>query len=128
MSQQYDRYCMSDMIGDVKALYEKATAAPLPSPPPTPQAKRTKADWERDERELAEESEARQDLRQHTIPPYFESEFGKAFLLSQVCIILHLECMKKNYLLLCCRKVTVFADKNVLRYMLSVKHIQVLFH
>ena len=64
--------------------YSKATTLPEPSPPPTPRAKRTQADWERDKRELAEEAEGRRALRNHDVPPYFESEFGKAFLLSQV--------------------------------------------
>ena len=68
----------------MKGLYENATAPPVPSPPPTPQPKRTKADWERDQRELAEEEESRKSLREHDVPPYFESELGKAFLLTQV--------------------------------------------
>ena len=60
---------------------------PAPSPPPTPQLKRTKADWEKDQRELAEEQEGRNAIRNKKIPTYFDSEFGKAFLLSQVGIL-----------------------------------------
>ncbi|CAG2231566.1 unnamed protein product [Mytilus edulis] len=67
----------------VKDIYEKAMTPPAPSPPPTPTPKRTKADWERDQRELAEEQEGRNALRNKKIPVYFDSEFGKAFLLSQ---------------------------------------------
>ncbi|XP_074656457.1 sperm-associated antigen 17-like [Tubulanus polymorphus] len=64
-------------------VYEQATAPPVPSPPPTPQPKRSKADWERDQRELAEEMENRAALRNHAVPPYFKSELGKAYILSQ---------------------------------------------
>lgn len=60
---------------------------PAPSPPPTPQPKRTKADWEKDQRELAEEQEGRNAIRNKKIPAYFDSEFGKTFLLSQVGIL-----------------------------------------
>ena len=69
---------------DVKDIYEKALSPPEPSPPPTPIPKRTKADWERDERELAEEIEGLEAIRTKKIPKYFDSEFGKAFLLTQV--------------------------------------------
>lgn len=72
------------ITANVKDMYEKALTPPQPSPPPTPQPKRTKADWERDERELLEEKEGLEALRRRTIPKYFESEFGKAFLLTQV--------------------------------------------
>ncbi|KAJ8314693.1 hypothetical protein KUTeg_006843 [Tegillarca granosa] len=68
---------------DIKDIYEKATSPPAPSPPPTPISKRTKADWERDQREMAMELEGRDALRNKKIPTYFDSEFGKAFLLSQ---------------------------------------------
>ncbi|KAK3098986.1 hypothetical protein FSP39_024961, partial [Pinctada imbricata] len=68
---------------DIKNMYEKATAPPVPSPPPTPQPKRTKADWERDQREVAQEQEGKDSLKKKRIPPYFDSEFGKAFLLTQ---------------------------------------------
>ncbi|CAH1799483.1 unnamed protein product [Owenia fusiformis] len=68
---------------NIKAIYEKVTAPPPPSPPPTPAPQRTLADWERDKREIAEEIEGRRALRKNIIPPYFESEMGKAFLLSQ---------------------------------------------
>ena len=71
-------------LADVKMMYEKALTPPQPSPPPTPQPKRTKADWERDEREILEEKEGLDALRRRNIPKYFESEFGKAFLLTQV--------------------------------------------
>ena len=73
-----------DYLGDVKCLYEAATKPVTPSAPPTPQPRRTKADWERDCRELNQETEHRKALREHQVPPYFESELGKAFLLSQV--------------------------------------------
>ena len=71
-------------IVEVKDLYEQAVAPPVPSPPPTPQPKRTAADWERDRRELAEEAEGRAALRNHAVPSYFKSELGKAFLFTQV--------------------------------------------
>jgi hypothetical protein len=48
---------------------------------------RTKADWEKDQRELAEEQEGRNAIRNKKIPAYFDSEFGKTFLLSQVGIL-----------------------------------------
>lgn len=67
----------------VKDIYEKALSPPELSPPPTPISKRTKADWERDERELAEEIEGLEAIRTKKIPKYFDSEFGKAFLLTQ---------------------------------------------
>ena len=70
----------------IKDKYETAVAPPPPSPPPTPQPKRTQADWERDQRELAEETEGRTMIRNKKIPVYFESEMGKAFLLTQVCV------------------------------------------
>lgn len=68
---------------DVRGMYEKALTPPAPSPPPTPQPKRTKADWERDEREVLEEKEGLEALKNKSIPKYFDSEFGKAFLLTQ---------------------------------------------
>ena len=81
----------------VKILYERATAAPLASPPPTPQPKRTRADWERDERELADEQMHKATLREFAVPPYFESELGKAFIITQVWrfkFTLPFECIK----------------------------------
>ena len=80
--------------------YSKATTLPQPSPPPTPRAKRTQADWERDKRELAEEAEGRRALRNHDVPPYFESEFGKAFLLSQVFLCV-LQCTLSVFFQVC---------------------------
>ncbi|XP_078322368.1 sperm-associated antigen 17-like isoform X10 [Crassostrea virginica] len=68
---------------NVKEVYERATAPPAPSPPPTPQPKRTQADWDRDQREVMEEKAGRDALRKKKIPSYFDSEFGKAFLLTQ---------------------------------------------
>lgn len=66
-------------------MYQMAIAPDPPSPATTPQPKRSVADWERDQREIAEEREGREALKNHTIPPYFESELGKSFLLTQVC-------------------------------------------
>ncbi|XP_041352537.1 sperm-associated antigen 17-like isoform X2 [Gigantopelta aegis] len=74
---------MQFVPADIKEIYEKATAPPAPSPPPTPTAKRCQADWERDQREVAEEMEGREAIRIRKIPQYFDSELGKAFLLSQ---------------------------------------------
>lgn len=65
-------------------MYEKATAPTMPEPAPTPQPKRTQADWERDMREVEIEKENQKALRTHDVPKYFDSELGKAFLLSQV--------------------------------------------
>lgn len=73
-----------DFAGDVKSLYEKATVPAKPEVPMTPMTKRTRVDIERDQRELQEEIENREALRNHMVPGYFESEMGKAFLLSQV--------------------------------------------
>ena len=81
---------------DVKAIYEKALSPPEPSPPPTPTPKRSKADWERDERELAEEMEGLEALRTKKIPKYFDSEFGKAFLLTQVYSCLKMKKKRKK--------------------------------
>ena len=75
---------MSCFVGDVKSLYEKATVPTKPDVPMTPKTKRTRVHIERDRRELQEEMENRAALRDHKVPGYFESELGKAFLLSQV--------------------------------------------
>ena len=58
----------------------------MPSPPTTPQPKRTLADWERDRREVEEEKQAKKNLANKSIETYFNSELGKAFLLTQVCL------------------------------------------
>ncbi|CAH1225250.1 SPAG17 [Branchiostoma lanceolatum] len=71
------------MEGDVTSVYEKAVEVPPPEPPPTPRNKRTQDDWDRDRRELAEEQEGRNALKNKDVPPYFESEMGKHFLMSQ---------------------------------------------
>ncbi|CAH1277086.1 SPAG17 [Branchiostoma lanceolatum] len=71
------------MEGDVTSAYEKAVEVPPPEPPPTPRNKRTQDDWDRDRRELAEEQEGRNALKNKDMPPYFESEMGKHFLMSQ---------------------------------------------
>ena len=65
-------------------MYEKATVPPMPEVPMTPMAKRSRVDLERDMRELQEEIENKNALRNHKVPGYFDSELGKAFLLSQV--------------------------------------------
>ncbi|KAH9508941.1 hypothetical protein Btru_048357, partial [Bulinus truncatus] len=67
----------------VKSLYEKAVAPQAPSPPPTPHPKRTQADWQQDKREIEEEKRNKFKLKNKLIEPYFESEVGKEFLLSQ---------------------------------------------
>lgn len=69
-------------VADVKNLYEKVTAPPIPSVPKTPAPKRTQADIEREKRERAQELDDRKALRHREIPPYFESELGRAFLIS----------------------------------------------
>ena len=71
-------------LGDVKSLYERATVPAKPEVPMTPMTKRNRVDLERDKRELMEEMENREALREHRVPGYFDSELGKAFLLSQV--------------------------------------------
>ena len=65
-------------------MYEKTTATTLPEACPTPQPKRSRADWERDMREVEEEKDNLKTLRNHDVPKYFDSELGKAFLLAQV--------------------------------------------
>lgn len=86
----------------MKAVYEKATEPTTPSPPHTPAPKRTKADWERDQRERQEEQEGREALRHKKIPPYFDSELGKAFLHTQVSLncqeILHWSNLQESFL------------------------------
>ncbi|XP_055887729.1 sperm-associated antigen 17-like isoform X4 [Biomphalaria glabrata] len=67
----------------VKSIYEKAIAPRVPTPPPTPRPKRTQADWQQDKREVEEEKKNKSKLKNKAIEPYFESEVGKAFLLSQ---------------------------------------------
>ncbi|XP_078001373.1 sperm-associated antigen 17-like isoform X2 [Glandiceps talaboti] len=67
---------------NVKDLYEDATAPPrIPTPPP-PRPKRTEADWERDRQEVEQENRNKNALKNHEVPPYFESEWGKRFLLT----------------------------------------------
>lgn len=66
----------------MKSLYEKVTAPPIPSPPHTPKPKRTQADIEKDKREKEEEKVNRKILKNKEVPPYFESELGRAFLIS----------------------------------------------
>ena len=74
-------YCVF-ILADVKSLYEKVTAPVIPSPPTTPLAKRSQAEIERDKRERQEEQMNRQALKKKEIPSYFESEMGRAFLIS----------------------------------------------
>ena len=45
--------------------------------PMTPMTKRTRVDLERDRREMMEEMENREALREHKVPGYFESELEK---------------------------------------------------
>ncbi|XP_069035325.1 sperm-associated antigen 17 isoform X2 [Lepisosteus oculatus] len=86
---------------DIAALYTQAISSP-PEPPLEPvQSKRSQEDWDRDRQgvkrvsvwagrleqrrqEVLEEKKCREALRKRIIPPYFASEFGKAFLLTQV--------------------------------------------
>ncbi|XP_038079367.1 sperm-associated antigen 17-like isoform X2 [Patiria miniata] len=68
---------------EAKALYEKATApAPLP-PQPKPKNKYVQEDWDKVRRDLAEEQNLRKALRNHEVPPYFQSEWGESFLVTQ---------------------------------------------
>lgn len=67
---------------DIKSIYEKVTAPKIPSPPHTPAPRRTQADIEREKRQRLEEKEHRLALKQKSVPPYFESELGRAFLIS----------------------------------------------
>ena len=69
-------------LADLKSLYEKVAAPKIPSPPNTPAPRRTQADLERDKRERQEEVQHRKALKEKDIPPYFESELGRAFLIS----------------------------------------------
>nr|XP_015219590.1 PREDICTED: sperm-associated antigen 17-like [Lepisosteus oculatus] len=90
------------MLHHIAALYTQAISGP-PEPPLEPvQSKRSQEDWDRDSRqgvkrvsvwagrleqrrqEVLEEKKCREALRKRIIPPYFASEFGKAFLLTQV--------------------------------------------
>ncbi|XP_067947410.1 sperm-associated antigen 17-like [Watersipora subatra] len=68
---------------DLKSLYETVTAPKIPSTPGTPAPRRTQADIERDRRERQEEKNHRQVLKKKEIPNYFDSELGRAFLISQ---------------------------------------------
>ena len=65
-------------------MYEKATLADEPEVPMTPVANRSRVALEQDQRELEEAKENREALKSHTVPGYFDSEYGKAFLISQV--------------------------------------------
>ncbi|XP_030828795.1 sperm-associated antigen 17-like isoform X3 [Strongylocentrotus purpuratus] len=60
-------------------LYEMSTAPPPQPAPPRPKPKYTDADWERVRREHEEEKACRDALLTRTVPPYFESDWGKAF-------------------------------------------------
>lgn len=79
-----ENYAMLHTSDDIKGFYEEATAVAVNSAPMTPVLKRSRADWENDQRDLQEEQANLKALRNHEVPPYFESELGKAFLLSQV--------------------------------------------
>ena len=78
----FDHHSISYILADLKSLYERVTAPKIPSPPHTPRSRRTQADIERDRRERQQEKENREKLRKKEIPPYFESELGRAFLIS----------------------------------------------
>lgn len=69
-------------VADVKSTYERVTAPKIPSPPHTPKPRRTQAEIERDRRERGQERDHREKLKNKEIPPYFESELGRAFLIS----------------------------------------------
>ncbi|CAL1544731.1 unnamed protein product [Lymnaea stagnalis] len=67
----------------VKSIYEQAVAPKPATPPPIHHQKRTSADCEQERREMEEEKENKQKIKNHEIEPYFRSEIGKAFLLTQ---------------------------------------------
>lgn len=67
----------------VRAIYEEAvTPPPIPKPDP-PRDKLTQEDWDRIKRSIEEEKLGRQALKYRDVPPYFESEEGRAWLMSQ---------------------------------------------
>lgn len=72
-----------DLGAAVSEFYENATAPLRSTSPPTPQPKRTAADWERDRRELQEQVDNCSAIRNADIPPYFHSEMGRNFFLCQ---------------------------------------------
>ncbi|XP_031553104.1 sperm-associated antigen 17-like isoform X2 [Actinia tenebrosa] len=55
------------------------TPAPVPRPPP-PRWKRSRSEWERDKIELAELEYGKNALKNHEVPPYFETARGQEFL------------------------------------------------
>lgn len=66
----------------MKKLYETVTIPKPSSAPDTPAPRRSQAEIEKDKRERQEERENRQVLKKRQVPPYFESELGRAFLIS----------------------------------------------
>ncbi|KAE8621074.1 hypothetical protein XENTR_v10004672 [Xenopus tropicalis] len=69
---------------DIVTLYESAVA-PSPEPPAPPaQPHRHGGDWQEIRREIQEQKETLEAMRGRDIPPYFQSEMGRAFLDTQV--------------------------------------------
>ncbi|XP_071495561.1 sperm-associated antigen 17-like [Diadema antillarum] len=66
--------------GNAKELYETSTAPPPLPPTLRPKNKYSQEDWERVRREKREEEACRQALINRTVPPYFSSDWGRAFL------------------------------------------------
>ncbi|XP_066563697.1 sperm-associated antigen 17 [Amia ocellicauda] len=68
---------------DIASLYTQAITTPPKTPPEPVRSQRTEEDMERDRQERLEEQRCKEALKNRTIPAYFNSEFGKAFLLTQ---------------------------------------------
>lgn len=67
----------------IRAIYEEAvTPPPIPKPDP-PRNKLTQDDWDRIRRSIDEEKLGRVALKHRDVPPYFESEEGRAWLMTQ---------------------------------------------
>ncbi|KAM4689907.1 sperm-associated antigen 17-like, partial [Rhinophrynus dorsalis] len=69
---------------DIANVYKRAVV-PVPEPPP-PGAlpERSAEDWERIRLEIQEQKETLLAIRNHHIPPYFQSEMGRTFLQTQI--------------------------------------------
>ncbi|XP_039599657.1 sperm-associated antigen 17 [Polypterus senegalus] len=69
---------------DIVKVYEQAVAPRPKTPPERAAPKSTAEGWERERQDVFEEKLYRESMKTKTIPPYFQSEMGKAFLMTQI--------------------------------------------
>ncbi|XP_039272076.2 sperm-associated antigen 17-like [Styela clava] len=67
----------------IRAIYEEAVTPPPMQKPDPPRNKLTQDDWDRIRRSIDEEKLGRGALKHRDVPPYFESEEGRAWLMTQ---------------------------------------------